>query len=411
MESLRLLTNKLQVAQFFNTSYNKEFTKDFPVGTTVRIPYPQRFTIRDGLGYQPQPINATHTTVVCDQIFGVDFEWDSAEAALKLVRGREKISEMLLDPAMAQIAQEIDSRSALFAYQNTNNIVGALGTDPTTFQGTSGAARQRLIELACPAGGKRGMLVPPVVNTNLVAGASNFFNPPDAISKQYKEGALGRQGGFDWYESMSLYSHTAGVWQTPASVTVSGANQSGSSLLLNCTSGDTFKKGDVISIASVYPTNPMTRRATSASTTKQFVITADVTASASTVTVAIQPAIVGPASVPLGASGQYQNVSALPADTALVTLFPGTTAPSTGPKAGIQGLALHPDAFALVGVRLELPKACELSSQTQDPDSGISVAFVRMFDPIQRKMVNRFDVLMGFGVLYGDNCAVRVLCA
>lgn len=64
----------------------------------------------------------------------------------------------------------------------------------------------------------------------------------------------------------------------------------------------------------------------------------------------------------------------------------------------------------MVGVKLSMPKAAELSSQTRDRETGISVRFIRAFDPIQSRMVNRFDVLMGFGTLYPDNCGVRVLC-
>jgi hypothetical protein len=37
MEALRLLINELEVAQFFNTEYNKEFDKEFPVGATVQV--------------------------------------------------------------------------------------------------------------------------------------------------------------------------------------------------------------------------------------------------------------------------------------------------------------------------------------------------------------------------------------
>jgi len=403
MEGLRLLKNKLQVAQFFNTDYNKEFTKEFAVGETVRIKFPQRFTIRDGIGYVPQAINRLNTTVTVDQIFGVDFEWDSVEQALKLERGQDAIKREYLEPAMAQIAQEIDSRCALFAKNNTPNIVGALGTDPTAFS-TFNQARQRMVELACPPGGKRGMIIPPSVNTSLVNAAVQYFNPADAISKQYKEGSIGRNSGFDWYESMSLYSHTAGTI-AGTTFTVSGAGQSGSSLVVTLGAGDSLAVGDVISIGSVYPVNPMTRRRTQSSTTKQFVVTKAInsaTGGAGADTLSIYPPIYGPGS-------QYQNVDALPADGATVTVFAGTTAPAG--KSGINGLAIHEDAFALVGVKLETPKAVELATQTRDPETGISLRFVRQFDSIQSKMVNRFDVLMGFGVLYADNCAVRVLCA
>jgi coat protein Gp5 len=400
-EALRLLLNKLEIAQFFNTDYNKEFDREFPIGEVVRVKLPQRFLIRDGLGYTPQPINRINTTVTCNQIFGVDFEWDSFEAAVRMERKKEEISKQYLEPAMAQIAQEIDTRAALFAYQNSNNIFGVLGTDPnaaTTFM----QARQRLIELACPPGGEKGMIVPPAVNTALVPALQSLFNPASEISEQYKEGSLGKLWGFDWYESMSLFRHTAGTWATPANNTVKGSGQSGTSLLVNATAGDTYNVGDVFSMANVNIVNPMTRRLLS-TVPKPFVITTPLTAAGGGVdTINISPAIFGPGS-------QYQNVDALPVDAALMTLFPGTASPNG--KSGAQGLYIHRDQFALVGVKLESPKATELTSQARDKKTGIPIRFVRMFDPVQSKMINRWDTVIGFGQLYADNCGGRILCA
>jgi hypothetical protein len=110
-----------------------------------------------------------------------------------------------------------------------------------------------------------------------------------------------------------------------------------------------------------------------------------------------------------GPGSQYQNVTALPPNAEPLVLFPGTSSPNG--KSGINSLYFNKGAFALVGVKLETPKACEMASQQRDPETGIAVRFVRMFDPQQSKMVNRFDVLMGFGPLRPDNCAVRVLGA
>ena len=409
MESLRILLNQLEIAQFMNTDYNKEFTREFAVGETVRVKNPQRFVIRNGLGYQEQAIARNYTTVTCDQIFGVDFQWDSVEEALKMERGSEAWKREYIEPAMAQIANEIDSRAALFAYQNLNNIVGVLGTDPnsmTTFQ----QARQRLIEKACPPE-EKGMIIPPSVSTALVPALASFFNPTSEISEQYKEGSMGKLSGFDWYESVNLYKHTAGTAGTGGTFTVNGNNQSGSALAVNAGAGETLKQGDVIAIANVNPVNPMSRRVVG-SNTMQFVVTQDITfiggGNAADV-VQINPPIIGPGGVlPSSPYSQYQNVDALPVDTATITLFPGTAAPQG--KSGTQALAIHRDAIAMVGVKLSMPKAVELSSQTRDKETGISVRFVRMFDPIQSRMVNRFDVLMGFGTLYPDNCGVRVLC-
>ena len=394
-ESLRRLVNKLAVAEQFNTDYGKEYSQSFAVGDTVRIKLPQRFTVRNGLGYTPQAINRVYTTVTMDQVFGIDFEMDSVETALKAERGLDAIRREYINPAMDQLAQEIDSRAASYAYLHTNNIVGALGTNPTAMS-TYNAARGRLVENACPPGPRR-MVISPGMQQSITSAVSTVFNPTEVIGAAFKDGVLGKGAGFDpWIESMSLYTHTAGTWA--GAVTVSGAGQSGSSLLVNCTSGDTFKEGDVIDIASVYNVNPSTRRSTG--TQKQFRITSDVTATASTATLPIYPAITGPGS-------QYQNVDSLPANSAALTLFPGTSSPNG--KSGVNGLALHRDAFALVAVPLEVPKAVEMSSIARDPQTGVAVRYVKMFDPEQSRMVSRFDVLMGFGTLYGDNCAVRVL--
>src|SRR5262245_7743254 len=130
MECLDLLESKRAVSQVFNTDYSKDFKMKFPIGDSVRVPFPQQFTTRNGLDYNPQVINRRHATITFDDPFGIDFEWDSAEQALRAPRGREKVSKEILDPAMSQLAQEIDSRAALYAYQNAASVVGALATNP-----------------------------------------------------------------------------------------------------------------------------------------------------------------------------------------------------------------------------------------------------------------------------------------
>ncbi len=393
-EALRSLVNKLTIARVFNTDQNQEYTKPFAVGETVRVRLPQRFLIRDGLGYTPQALNNIYTTVSCDQVFGVDFEIDSVEQALKAGRTTAQIKDQYLDRAVEQIAQEVESRASQWAYQNTNNIVGALGTNPTAMA-TYNAARARMVENACPAGEKT-VHISPGMQVSIANTLATVFNPTGTISGVFEEGTLGSGAGFrSWYESMSLYTHTAGTWA--GTVETSSAGQSGSTLALTVTNGDTFFVGDVFNIAGVYNVNPSTRRSTGV--LKQFVVTQNLTASGTTATINISPAIVGPGS-------QYQNVSALPGNGADLTLFPGTVNPNG--LVGVQGLALHRDAFALVCVPLEEPKAVEMAKTQRDPSTGVSIRYVKMFDPIQSRMVSRFDVLMGFGNLYPDQCAVRI---
>jgi len=400
-EALRILVNQLKVAGYMNSDYNKEYTKDFAVGETVRVRYPQRYKTREGIAYDPVGLDERFTNVTVNQVFGVDFQYDSVEQALKMGRGMDYVRSQLLKPAMAAIANSIDRRAALFAYQNTNNIVGQLGVDPSSMT-TIMQARQRMIELACPPG-EKALIITPEINTSMVPALASLFNPNSNISKQYLEGHIGRLNGFEWFEDVNIYNHTAGTAVT--ALTVTGAGQSGSTLIVTGTAGQTLRKGDVISIDGVRQVNPQSR-AVVGQVDKQFVITQDITLTAGPDTINIQPAIEGPAAYP---GGLYQNVDALPAGGAAITLFPGTVAPSG--KTGSQNLALHRDAFAIVGVKMANPTAVEMASQQRDPQTGISVAFVRQFDAVQRRMINRFDVLMGFGVLYGDSCAVRVLGA
>lgn len=395
MEGLDDLMNELGITEYFNTDYNNNFTKPWAVGDTVRIPLPQRWNVTDGLGWNPQPLDRPYTTVAFGQPFGIHFEVDSLEAALRTERGRDQLKKLYLKPAMKQLAQEIESRAAQWAYQNTPNIVGVMASDPTTLT-PSAQARQQLKELACPPG-EMGLFIAPAVNTSLVPAFATYFQPAEAIGKQYKDGIIGRAQGFDWSESVSLYKHTAGTWA--GAVTASSA-QVGNSIALTCTTGDTFKKGDVVAFANVNPVNPSTRRVVGTNT-RRFVVTADVTGAAAAATIPIYPSIVS--------SGHYQNVDAGIANGAALTLFPGTSSPNG--KTGTQGLALHKNAFAMVSLPLEIPQACEMSSIQRDPDSGVALAFVRMFDPIQRRMVNRFDCLIGFGNLYPEYCAVRYISA
>lgn len=399
MTCLDLLENKRAVSQYFNTDYSKDFKLKFPIGDSVRVPYPQRFTIRTGLPYNPQAINRLHATVTFDDPFGIDFDWDSAEQALKAPRGREKVEKEILDPAMSYIAQEIDSRCALYAYQHAASVVGALGTNPATFDASSAAAMQVMNELACPTN-DRAMIVSPAVNRVLKTSAVSYFNPVTDISKQFRTGLIGSGDGFEWYNSMSLYRHTAATWAGAVTVTTAPVDGA-TTIALTVTNGDTFKKGDKFSIASVLPVNPMTRR-TFGTSAKTFTITgADQTISGTSATITFSPAMYGPGS-------QYQNVDALPVAAAALTLWPGTSSPNA--KAGTVSLALQRNAFALVGVELEEPKgsSVEMVSQKRDPDSGIAVRFIRQFDGQLSRMINRFDVCIGMGEFYNDACAVAV---
>ena len=63
MDILRLLLNKLEVAEYFNRSWERDFEKEFAPGAAITVKFPQRFLTSDGMGYAPQGINRISTTV------------------------------------------------------------------------------------------------------------------------------------------------------------------------------------------------------------------------------------------------------------------------------------------------------------------------------------------------------------
>ena len=305
-------------------------------------------------------------------------------------------------PAGVQLAQEVDSRAANWATIYTSNVVGSLGTDPTSLT-TYDLARSRLHQKAAPPG-KRALCISSNMMVNLGTSITTIFQPVDEITEMFKEGVIGRAKGFDWYEEQSLYSVTAGTWATPSAIVVNGGGQSGTSLAIIDNTGDTFVAGDKFSIANVNAVNPRTRRTAGPLTAQQFTVTQSLTGTGNGTTtgdtIQILPAIYGPGS-------QYQNVDALPINAALLTLWPGTTSPNG--KTGTVGFALTKYAFALSGAKLYSPKAVEVCSQKRDPRTGLAVRFVKAWDPVRSMEIHRFDMVIGFGNLYTDNGVVAVL--
>lgn len=397
MEPLRLLVNRLAIAGKFAANWNDEFKREFAVGETVTLKKPNRYTVTDGLALATQPLQVQTTTVSLNQPFHIGIEWDDFEKVIEMERSTEQINRLYLEPVAEKLFQEVESRAALFAYQNTPNVFGALGTNPTAATPFMDA-HDRLHDKSAPDT-KLDVFVSSRMMSSFLANQAVQFQPAQEIGEQYKTDIVGKAHGMTWHRSNSLYRHTAGTGVTALSVT--GAGQSGSSLSVTGTNGQTLKKGDAISIADVNFVNPNTLRVPAGNQVQHFLITADVTLTAGPDIIGIFPAIVGPGS-------PFQNVDALPGNGAVITLWPGTTTPSG--KAGTQGLLLAPNAFAIVGAKYEKPPNVQCS-YAKDPTSGLSIRFTRQWDIQTAKTYSRWDMCIGFGVLYADECAARVVGA
>jgi hypothetical protein len=417
-EQMRMVTNKLVISEAFNTSHNKLFTQSYtagngvggPMGDTVRVPYPRQFLpgSANNLGYEPQPMIDRATSVTIDQISKVHFEYDVLDKALRMQDYEGALRDDIIEPASNTMAQDIEDRCAKYAYQHTPNIVGVLGTNPATFDASFGASLERFINLG--GGGNRRAIIGTGIQRALTAVELALFLPDTEFNRVMKEGSLGKASTFSTFVSPSLYRHTAGTWAGAVTVSVAptvnaDAGTGITSIVLACTTGDTFKKGDVINFSAVNEVNLMTRRqGTGAATLRQVVVQADVTGASSLATVTFSPPLYGPGS-------PYQNVDALPLAGATVTLFPGTGSPNG--KSGVQNLMLGKDAFALVGVKLKVPASSDglKTAQRRDPTSGLAFVYTQQFTNDEMKYRCRFDCPFGFGEFWNATSAVRLLGA
>ena len=398
MKILWFFKNAYEVAAQFNSEWESEFGKSFPIGSQAQIKYPQQWLVTTGLAYQEQGIARLVTTVNLDQIKGVHFGWDSYERLVKMERSKEELEESYLYPAGQALAQQIDSDAANWARLYTSNVQGTLGTDSTTINFAL-AAERVLFAYACPFEAERYLCLTPSLMQSYVQNNVTQFNPQKTISDMYRKGVIGDAAGWKWVRSNSLQPHTVGTAPT-GGVTVTGAGQSGALLTVTGTNGQTIQPGDKFNIAAVNAVNPMTRLKNGLGL-KQFVYTggAAFVLTGGNDQIPIYPAIFGPGS-------QYQNVDALPANAAALTFWPGTANPSG--VSGTVSLGLSKYAFAKAFGKFENPESVEKAERAEDPETGASVAFVRAWDQFNRKMTNRFDMCYGFGNLRADYAACAV---
>lgn len=398
MKILWFLKNSLEVAECFNSEWEDEFKLKFPVGSQVQIKLPQSWLVTTGLAYQEQGIQRLVTTINLDQIRGIHFGYDSYEKLVKMERTEKELDDAYFRPAGLQLAQQIDSDAAQWAHLNTNNVVGALGTDATTIDFAL-AADQVLFNLACPQAGDRHLVISSSLMRSYVKTNVTQFNPQKDISDMFRVGVLGTAAGWKWFRSNSLANHTVGTFPT-GGLQVTGANQSGSSLIVTGTATQTIQPGEKFSIALVNAVNPRTRTKTALGL-KQFTYTgaAPFVFTGGADNIPISPAIFGPGS-------QYQNVDALPATGAAITAWPGTPSPSG--VSGTVGLALSKYAFLKAFGKFEKPDAVEHAEDAVDPETGASLRLVVAWDQFNSKITNRYDTCYGFGNAYSDAGAVAV---
>jgi len=291
--------------------------------------------------------------------------------------------ERILMPQMLTLSAAVEAAVLQQAVQACPNIVGTPGTTPSAMI-TFNQARQKMQRNLAPLAPRYCMYTDDV-NVQLIDSTKTQFNPVSEIEKMFYEGSIGKAAGAAWYECVNLPTLTAGT--RGGSVTVNGAGQSGSSLNVTCTAGDTFKKGEILTLPGSLAVHPLTGTSF-AGAALTVVVTADTTIAGTSGSIPIYPSI--------KTSMPSQTASASPTNGGAITISGG------GNK---QSLMWHKDAFTIAFAPLPVLASCE--GYTARLPNGMSVRVMTFGDGKNDQENTRIDVLWGMTGVRG-NQACRI---
>lgn len=373
-KALQILHQKLNFIGNINRTYDDSFANSgAKIGDSLKIRLPNEYTVRTGANLSAQDTTETSTTLQIATQKGVDISFSSAELTLSL----DDFSSRILEPAMAVLAANIEA-DALSMYKDVYQIVDN-DTAAISFLNIM-QGRKLLNDSLAPMDNNRAALLSTDHTAKLVDSLKGLFQDSNAIKQQYREGMMGRTGGFDFYENTLLANHQTGTAAKTTTYSVNGAvTTNGSTAVTVASAGSTtFKAGDVFTVAGCFRVHPETKVSTGV--LQQFVVTADYAGGAGSLSFA--PAIY--------TSGGRQNVVAagMANSSAIVKVGAGASDLLT------PSMVFHRDAFAFATADLVMPKGVDFAAR--EVYDGISLRTVRQYAISTDTMPCRIDVLYGY---------------
>jgi hypothetical protein len=383
-QAVMIFKNSNAFMQNIDTQYDPSFAvAGAKIGASLRIRLPVDYVVRDGPGLSAQDTVEQSIPLPLATQRGVDLTFSSAEETLSV----DDYSERFLLPAMNNLAGNVASTIMAGSEGGICNIVANVdGSNNILTPQLSDVNNGRavLADNSAPQLDRKFVLDPHTMS-RLTSSLSGLLNPASDISKQYRDGVVYQATGFTWMEDQTAIKHVTGTFS--AGGTVNGANQTGTALLVNATTG-TLNQGDIILLAGVNSVNRVTKQ--SNQTQRQFVVTANVASGATTIPIypAITPGGAGyQPTTGLGAV-QYQTVDYSPANGAAMTLF--TNASSTFRK----NIMFAPQAITMVTADLIKPKSVIAVSRKEY--DGIAIRTLQAYIPGTDQEVTRTDCLFGY---------------
>lgn len=368
--ALMRFSENLSFIKTIPRTYASDFKSGGPaIGDTLRVPVPQHAVIRHGRVATPAPLESILREVkVIDQI-GFDLQYTSAELALDI----EEFDARYLSQQVADLAVSVEAAVQNLAMLSIPNQVGPGAGSQWTQLAWANIARKYIMDNGAGPSTMK-MLMNSTAETTLIPALAGLFNSQKQLDVQYEDGVMGRASGFDWNSSVvtPIFTNGAGTGYL-----VNGTGQNGSTLVVDTGTG-ALPQGTIFTIAGVFAVNPQTK--INLGYLRQFVVTSNYAGGNGSV--GIYP--------PLNLTGSEQNVTALPADNAAITVDQGA-----GTTAGIS-LAYRPEAFAFATV--DLPELAGWKTSRRQYN-GVSMRVTEGSSIVNDMNLTRFDLMYAFGAL------------
>ncbi len=371
-EALRVLHQKLNFIGTINRQYDDSFAKDgAKIGTALKIREPNQYTVRTGKTIDVQDTAETSQTLTVATQKGVDVNFSTAELTMSI----DDFSSRIIEPAMSVLAANIEY-DAMSMYKDVYNAIWTPGSALTYDPVLDG--RVLMNRGLAPTGNRTANLNSQDM-VDLIQDTKSLFNDQAQLSKQYREGYMGRAGGYDFVENTLWPGHTCGSENGSYVVDTSTGITSGTATITTTAGSGTLALGDIFTVVGVNSVHPETKVDTGQ--LQQFVVTAAV-AAAGAWAVSPTPII----------SGAKQNIVINSAGSGKTVVVAGTAS-----GADTTSLLYHKDAFTFATADLVMPKGVDFGAR--EVMDGISLRIVRDYDINNDNLPCRIDVLYGYKTL------------
>lgn len=378
-EASMILENNTVFLKFVTRSYDGQFAKTgAKIGTVLNVRLPIQSQYASGQGIVLQDAVETSVPIALNKQYQRAFEFTAADLTLSI----DDFSERFIKPHVANLTNQIDG-DGLALYKQVYNFVGTPGTVPNSLTSYLNA-RVALANSACPMDDALSVVVDPQMEATLVDNLKGLFNSTTEISQQYKSGTMGKSAGFKFSMDQNVGVQTIGAW-TGSTPTVTTAPVNGATSIVTggwATTTQVLNDGDIVYFAGVYQVNPQSKA--NVNKLQPFAVQGNVTSGGGgAATINFQP--------PMIVTGAQQNITALPAANAVITVYGGSGVITP------QGLAFHKQAFCFATADLERAGMGDMDDRIEN--KGVSMRLVRVYDINTDRKPCRIDVLGGWAVI------------